>query len=432
MSILLLQDPKAYWYLTRAFGLITFLLLTITLVIGVLGPLRWSSRRWPRFASQSVHGNAALLAMVLLVLHIATTLADGYAPVRLRDTVEAFGSSYRPIWMAFGALAVDILIALAITSVFRHKIGPRVWKVVHWSAYACWPFALLHFLGTGTDTKTPLIFGLSWACTAAVVTAVACRLNVGFTRWTPVRLSGAIATVAIPALIFAWAMQGPMQPGWAKRSGTPSALLAHPTKLSPSQPAATTKPAAVRRSAPARLTVPFTAHFTGTERRTALGHGRVRLDLLAHLSHGASGTLLVSLAGPKQGSGIRWTHGGALLGPTNKPDLYRGGVITYAGSSLTLRLSSAKSHIDVRMTLRWLAGGRIDGTVSAKRTPPAAPPGPVRVVTVAVAPAQPAPARPAAKPTPSASPPPAPAPSPAPTPAPTPWDDDGGDDRPGD
>jgi hypothetical protein len=433
MSILLLHDPKAYWYLTRASGLITFLLLTVTLVIGILGPLRWSSRRWPRFATQSVHGNAALLAMVLLVIHIATTVADGYAPVHLRDTVVPFASSYRPIWMGFGALAVDILIAVAVTSIFRHRIGPRVWKAVHWAAYACWPFALLHFLGTGTDAKVPIIFGLSWTCAAAVVIAVGCRLGVGSTTWSPAQLTGAIATVAVPALIFAWAMQGPMQPGWAKRSGTPAALLRHPATVAPSQAATKTSTAAVRRATPTQpLVVPFTARYTGTERRTALGHGRVRLDLLARLSDGAAGTVLVSLAGPGQGSGLRWTQGGALLGPTNRPDAYRGGVMTYDARGLTLRLSSSgHSHIDVRMTVRRLGGGRIDGTVSAKRTPSVAPTVPVRIVTVAIgpAPARPAAARPVATPAPRATPPSAPPPAPAPAPTPS---DDGVDDRPGD
>jgi hypothetical protein len=287
----------------------------------------------------------------------------------------------------------------------------------------------LHFLGAGSDVRVPVIFGLAWTCTAAVVIAVGFRLAAGTSKWSPPRLTGAVASLAVPALIFTWAMQGPMQPGWAKRSGTPARLLPHAAAIVPAPPAATSQQAAVRRAAPRRLSIPFTTRFTGTERRTPLHPGRVRLDLLANLP-GGSGTLLVSLAGPAKGAGVRWTQGGALFGPTARPDLYRGGVMAYDGRTFALRLSSAhRSDIDVRMTVRRLAGGRIDGTITAKGTAPIPAIAPRKVVPIAgSAPTPRAPARPVPTPQP-VRPPLSPAPTPSPIPSPSlSGSDDHGDD----
>jgi hypothetical protein len=246
---------------------------------------------------------------------------------------------------------------------FRHHIGPRIWKAVHWSAYACWPFALLHFLGTGTDAKVSVIFGATWMCTGVVLVAIGYRLAKSVRAPAAPRFVAGVATAVVPVLIFIWALQGPLQPGWAKRAGTPSLGSATVT-------AAAAKPqAAVRRTTP--FGVPFSTQFTGNERRTRSADGRGQVDLLAHFSDGTATTVVVSLAGRMKGRALRWTEGGAQLGPATKPDLYRGGVVSYAGGQLVLRLSSAgRPTIDVHISLVRTSGGRISGTATGERTAP--------------------------------------------------------------
>ena len=70
------------------------------------------------------------------------------------DAVVPLASRYRPLWLGFGALAFDLLVALIVTSVLRARLGLRAWRAVHWAAYACWPVAVLHGLGTGTDARS--------------------------------------------------------------------------------------------------------------------------------------------------------------------------------------------------------------------------------------------------------------------------------------
>ncbi len=145
--------PSAYWYLTRGTGAVSLVLLTVSVVLGIVGSLRVSAQLWPRFAIDTVHRDVSLLAIAVLVVHIATSVLDSFAPISLTASVIPFVSSYRPFWLGLGAVSFDLLLALAITSLVRRRLGYGRWRAVHWLAYACWPIAVLHGLGTGTDTK---------------------------------------------------------------------------------------------------------------------------------------------------------------------------------------------------------------------------------------------------------------------------------------
>ena len=135
--------------LTRATGLVSLILLSATVVLGTVASVGWTSDRWPRFLSQSVHRNLSLFCIVLIGVHVVTTVADGYVPIGLADAVIPFRSPYRPIWVGLGAVAFDMLLAVGITSALRRRIGVAAWRGVHWLAYACWPIAVAPRPGLG-------------------------------------------------------------------------------------------------------------------------------------------------------------------------------------------------------------------------------------------------------------------------------------------
>jgi len=220
------SNPRALWYLTRGFGLMTLLLLTASMVIGMTQIVRLSSQGAPRFVVAGLHKNISLLAVVLLAVHIATALADPYAPIGIVDTFVPFVGKYRPIWLGLGAVATDVLIALAVSSLIRQRVGYTTWRAIHWAAYACWPIAIVHGLGTGSDARVGWAQLLYLACVAIVLGALAWRLA---TRWSPAstgrRLTAAAAALALTAAVAVWAAQGPFRSGWARRAGTPPSLL---------------------------------------------------------------------------------------------------------------------------------------------------------------------------------------------------------------
>ena len=177
-----LASTRALWYLTRGGGAVTLLLLTATVVLGITNSARWASRRWPRFVTERLHRNLSLLVLVFLALHVATAVADGYVPIRWLDAVVPFRSSYRPLWLGLGAVALDLLLAVLVTSLLRARLGHRAWRAVHWLAYGCWPVALVHGLGTGSDAGQAWMLAVDVAAAAAVLAAVWWRLGAATER----------------------------------------------------------------------------------------------------------------------------------------------------------------------------------------------------------------------------------------------------------
>ncbi len=221
------SGPSLYWYLTRSTGAVASLLLSLSIVLGVLDVQRWSTARWPRFIVDSLHRNASLLAMVFLVLHILTSVLDSFAPIGLLDAVIPFAGSYRPFWLGLGAVSFDLLLAVVITSLLRQRMGFDSWRAVHWLTYASWPVALLHGLGSGSDVKSAWLLVLSVGCAAAVLAAVLARVLRGWPANLGVRGAALGGAGAFSLFLVLWLPGGPLGSEWARRSGTPSALLPH-------------------------------------------------------------------------------------------------------------------------------------------------------------------------------------------------------------
>ncbi|MDX6222321.1 MAG: methionine sulfoxide reductase heme-binding subunit [Frankiales bacterium] len=216
-------DMQTLWFLTRAAGLVSLVLLTLTMALGVCSTSRSiGSRHWPRFLNQGLHRNVSLIGLALLVVHIGTAVADDYVSVRLRDVVLPVGGLYRPVWLGAGAAALDVMLLVSVTSIARFRLGHRSWRTIHWAAYAAWTLAVVHGLGTGSDAKLSWALAVQAACVGVVVGAVGFRLTSGWRRHTGWRVAGAAGVLTLVTLVTLWAEQGPLAPGWSHRSGNPA------------------------------------------------------------------------------------------------------------------------------------------------------------------------------------------------------------------
>jgi sulfoxide reductase heme-binding subunit YedZ len=164
------------WYTTRATGLVAMVLLTISMACGLLSGAGYQRPGLPRFVTIGLHRNSSLLALAFTAVHVVTTVADGFVRIPVQDAFIPFIGSYRPLWLGLGAIASDLMLALIVTSLLRSRMSYRTWRALHWSAYACWPVALAHGLGIGTDTPVHWVLALTAACAGVVIAATAWRL----------------------------------------------------------------------------------------------------------------------------------------------------------------------------------------------------------------------------------------------------------------
>jgi Ferric reductase like transmembrane component len=293
VTVVAIAGPTPLWYLARGSGLVSLLLLTASVVLGIVTTARWGNAQWPRFTVNLIHRNVSLLACAFLLVHIATMVLDGFAPIGWMDTVIPFVSPYRALWLGLGVLAFDLLVAVIVTSLLRNRVGARVWRLVHWLTYPLWALAVLHGLGTGTDIRTPLLLIANAACVIAVSAAVWWRCTIA--RSSRPALRGAVfaATVMLPVALVAWLLAGPLASGWASRAGTPSELLAGTTSSDSASGA----------SAERGVVGPgYRADFAGTVTQSGRG-STLTITVNGTLDRGASGTLAVSLDARDDGAG---------------------------------------------------------------------------------------------------------------------------------
>jgi len=169
------------WYTTRGAGAVTLILLSAVVVLGILSTLRVQSESWPRFLTTGLHRNLALMTLVFLALHIVTAVIDPYTNLGWAAAFIPFSSYYRTVWLGLGVISFELLAAIVLTSLVRETLGHRAWRLVHWLTYAAWPVGVLHGIGTGTDTWSAWMLGITAACAATVGMAVVLRLTTGST-----------------------------------------------------------------------------------------------------------------------------------------------------------------------------------------------------------------------------------------------------------
>jgi sulfoxide reductase heme-binding subunit YedZ len=361
MTLLAAAAPRALWYATRGTGVVSLVILTGVVALGVATSRRARTDRWPRFLVAGLHRNLTLLALVFLAAHIATTVLDGFAPIRWLDAVLPFASAYRPVWLGLGAVAFDLLLALTVTSLLRTRIGYRPWRALHWLAYAAWPVALVHALGTGSDARAGRLQALAAACVVVVAAAVLARL--ARTQWTPPRAGATALVLIVPLAVFAWYRDGPGRRGWAGRAGTPATLLRAAARPVPPN----------HRSAPPRPPqlhpAPFTAALVGRLQESSQDeHGLVVLDIRATTRRPAPGVLWVRLQGvPTEGGGVQMTASGASYGPPGAPEEYVGRIVGLEGTRILLALRHGSRRLSVRVDLRLDALPRISGVAVVRK-----------------------------------------------------------------
>ena len=172
-----ITSTTALWYASRATGVVSLLLLSLVMILGLVVNRQGRLPGLPRFGVTSLHRSVSLLAVVFVAVHVITAIADPFVSIRIAAVVIPFTSRYEPFWLGLGAVSLDLIIALIVTSLARARIGRRTWRGLHWLAYASWPVAFAHSIGSSTDLQSGPLRTLAIGCALAVITAVGWRIS---------------------------------------------------------------------------------------------------------------------------------------------------------------------------------------------------------------------------------------------------------------
>jgi predicted ferric reductase len=170
---------QSLWFAARGAGIVSLLLSTAVVCLGLLTAMRWQRPGWPKFLTVALHRQVALLSVVFVAVHVAAAVFDPFASLGVVAALVPLASSYRPIPVALGVVSLYLLTAVIVTSLLRDRIGRRVWRAVHWAAYAAWPLAVVHSLYAGSDAFATWMIAIVAGCVGSVLIALALRIQSG-------------------------------------------------------------------------------------------------------------------------------------------------------------------------------------------------------------------------------------------------------------
>jgi sulfoxide reductase heme-binding subunit YedZ len=167
----------ALWYASRATGVVSLVLFSLVAILGIMVNRQGRLPGLPRFAVTGLHRSLSLLTVAFLGIHITTAIADGYVHIPWLSTIVPFTSGYERFWIGLGAVAVDLVGAVIVTSLLRDRLTPSVWRAVHWLSYLSYPVAVVHSMGASKDLRSGWLLALTMGTVFAVFAAIGYRVN---------------------------------------------------------------------------------------------------------------------------------------------------------------------------------------------------------------------------------------------------------------
>lgn len=169
------------WYVARACGLVAWALLTASVVWGLILSTKVLGMK-PRPAwVLDLHRYLGGLGVVFSAVHIGAILLDQYISFSPVNVLIPMTSEWRPGAITWGVVSLYLLVAVQVTSMLRHRLPKKVWRVTHMLAFPLFLTASLHAFTSGTDSLSGIVRPISVLTVAAVTAFMAWRI-VGHTR----------------------------------------------------------------------------------------------------------------------------------------------------------------------------------------------------------------------------------------------------------
>lgn len=367
------------WDVARAGGFTAYILLTVSVALGLALTLHWQSNsRWPRLINSELHNFTTLLSLVFIGVHVLAVWVDPFTRFGWNEVFLPFVSHYRPLWMALGIVALYLGLAIGLSTWLRPLIGYAWWRRLHVLTLVTYGLVTIHGIATGSDTRTwwaVLIYALSAALIAWLLLLRLLQPATAQGRTHPV---WAIVTALLLIAGMAWTVLGPLQAGWnaAANNGQGSGARIALANGSTGSDGSPTTGSTSGTSDSGTLAMPFSTSFSGTLTQTGPdASGAVQYILSGTFQDGAAGKIQVSLSGTTDGSGdggVTITQTSVTLGTTANPFLYSGQVTGLRASADRWRItataapaSGQASSIVIQLSVQLSGGTAAQGTISA-------------------------------------------------------------------
>ncbi len=362
------------WDIARAGGFTAYILLTLSVALGLALTIRWQSARWPRLVNSELHNFFTLLSLIFVGIHVLAVLIDPFTSFGLAEVFIPLVSHYRPLWMALGIVGLYLGLAIGLSTWLRPIIGYRWWRRLHVLSLVLYALVTVHGIATGSDTRTwwgVLLYAGSVFLVGGLLLLRLLEPATAQGRRHPVWAGLTAAAVVFGGF---WMLSGPLQPGWntvannGQGSGARVALAAGA-------------------NGSAAFTLPFSVEVQGTMTQSGPdSSGVVTYDLVGTFQSGTTGRVEVRLTGQEDdsgfGGGVNITQTTVSLGTSASPSLYTGQVTNLRAFGDRWRIDAqlnpagTGAGVAIALSLRLAGDNSFQGTIAAQSTGGTAPTGP--------------------------------------------------------
>jgi len=170
-------DPTHYvwWLVSRASGVVSLLLVSASVMIGLLMASKVVRKRGAGPVLVRTHEQTALAGLIAIAVHGVALLGDRWLNPGLGGLVVPFTMSYRPAFTGLGIVAGYLAALLGLSFYARRRIGARLWRKLHRATVLVWVLGVIHTLGAGTDAGSPWLQALIVATGVPIVVLFAVR-----------------------------------------------------------------------------------------------------------------------------------------------------------------------------------------------------------------------------------------------------------------
>jgi DMSO/TMAO reductase YedYZ heme-binding membrane subunit len=182
--------PALPWYVARSGGIVAWALVTVSVVVGLVQSTRVARGRANPAWLRGFHANAGGMALAFTGIHVVGLLLDTTVHFSVADVLLPFAAAWRPLAVAWGIVAMYLLLAVGITAWARRRLPRGAWLKVHRISALTYGLATAHLLTAGTDVANPVLAGTALVSMFVVAALVFTRLWASHTRSGTARASG--------------------------------------------------------------------------------------------------------------------------------------------------------------------------------------------------------------------------------------------------
>ena len=167
------MNPHLWWYIARASGIVAWVLVTASVVWGLILSTRLTRRPKPAWFLD-LHRFLGGLSVVFVGVHLAGLVADNYTHFGLASLLVPLASAWHPVAVAWGVVGMYLLLAIEITSLLMRRLPRRLWRAVHFTSFGLFALTTVHALTAGSDAGSVAMqwFALGSCAVVAFLTSV--------------------------------------------------------------------------------------------------------------------------------------------------------------------------------------------------------------------------------------------------------------------